>query len=1111
MGVFSSLSHLEQSLPSLLTHFKAPSRPLASPAIARAASPKPDASPSVAASNPLSSSGSGGGVPSMHVLNVAVLRLEPGATSAAVLAELQRVLGAQKDALRRLGVRRVTALVVTREGQVPDFYTFKEKSGYKEDPIYRHIEPPLAYHLELRRLREYAVTLVPTDNKQLHLYRAKAPTGEERLFVRALVRKPEVFNTSSGNADRSLVDLLLGESERVLVEAMHALEMQLSAKEAVPARAGADSEAAALYNHHIFLKILPEAVFEPTKVMNIIHTLGSRHGRRLWRLRVGVMEVVLRLTIRGVSTPLRFIITNPSGYYFHMNLYREDKDRAGNCTLASFPPGSPQGPMHGKATAEPYPRAEPLQRKRYLAQNDSTTYVYDFLDVFRAALEEHWAHHLTAAGLPPHSRPEEVVKAVELVLDGQHDGDGLREVSRAPGLNDVGMVAWRLTLYSPEAPAGRQVILVANDITHQIGSFGPDEDELFRRASVLARKLRVPRLYLAANSGARIGLASEVREAFRVAWNKPDDPLKGFAYLYLTQADHLRLHAQSVQCTKVDGGAEERYRITDVIGAEHGLGVENLRGSGAIAGETSRAYDEIFTITLVTGRTVGIGAYLVRLGQRAVQNEGPIILTGAPALNKVLGREVYSSNVQLGGPQIMYTNGVSHVAVNDELKGVAAIVAWLAYVPVHRGAPLPRVLPLLDPVSRPIAFTPSSQPYDPRHMLAGHVDTKSGEWISGFFDRGSWTETLAGWARTVVCGRARLGGLPCAIVATESRTVEKVTPADPANPESRETVVQQAGGVWFPDSAFKTAQAIKDFAREDLPLFIFANWRGFSGGMRDMYDEVLKYGSYIVDALRDYAQPVFVYLPPAAELRGGAWVVLDPTINLAFMEMYADETSRGGVLEASGTVEIKYRKRDLIRTMRRLDPVLIELLKQPKSPEAERAIAQREELLLPMYQQVAFVFADLHDTPGRMKAKGAINGVVAWRRARTFFHARLCRRLAEVRVLRRVREALPATASTNDAELLRAVLRSVDAAVWADDEALAARLAAPEAEREVDEYIKQGKVARAAEEIAALAATDVHGTLAALAVALNRRAENPAVAALLKGLGSLQQLAMQKP
>lgn len=45
-------------------------------------------------------------------------------------------------------------------------------------------------------------------------------------------------------------------------------------------------------------------------------------------------------------------------------------------------------------------------------------------------------------------------------------------------------------------------------------------------------------------------------------------------------------------------------------------------------------------------------------------------------------------------------------------------------------------------------------------------------------------------------------------------------------------VLQQAGQVWFPDSAFKTAQAISDFNCERLPLMVFANWRGFSGGMK---------------------------------------------------------------------------------------------------------------------------------------------------------------------------------------------------------------------------------------------------------------------------------------
>lgn len=46
--------------------------------------------------------------------------------------------------------------------------------------------------------------------------------------------------------------------------------------------------------------------------------------------------------------------------------------------------------------------------------------------------------------------------------------------------------------------------------------------------------------------------------------------------------------------------------------------------------------------------------------------------------------------------------------------------------------------------------------------------------------------------------------------------------------------VSQAGQVWFPDSAYKTSQAIKDLNREGLPLIIFANWRGFSGGMKGM-------------------------------------------------------------------------------------------------------------------------------------------------------------------------------------------------------------------------------------------------------------------------------------
>ena len=219
----------------------------------------------------------------------------------------------------------------------------------------------------------------------------------------------------------------------------------------------------------------------------------------------------------------------------------------------------------------------------------------------------------------------------------------------------------------------------------------------------------------------------------------------------------------------------------------------------------------------------------------------------------------------------MYSNGVSHLAEPDHLRAVKAAINWLAYVPSYRGGLLPVTdIRGVDSIERPIDFCPApGNPYDPRMLLAGGEDD-SGRWQSGFFDRGSFKEVLAGWAKTVVVGRARLGGIPMGVVITENRTAEYVKPADPADVKASEAVIQVAGCVWFPNSAYKTAQAINDFRTEDLPLIVFANWRGFSGGQRDVFDEVLKYGSLIVDVFVTYEQPVFVFIPPFAKIRGGA-------------------------------------------------------------------------------------------------------------------------------------------------------------------------------------------------------------------------------------------------
>jgi acetyl-CoA carboxylase/biotin carboxylase 1 len=374
----------------------------------------------------------------------------------------------------------------------------------------------------------------------------------------------------------------------------------------------------------------------------------------------------------------------------------------------------------------------------------------------------------------------------------------------------------------------------------------------------------------------------------------------------------------------------------------------------------------------------------------------------------------------------MYKNGVSHLVASDDMHGVTEILNWLSYVPKQRDAPLP-VLPSTDAVERLVAASiPETGAYDPRNLLAGY-NNEQGQWLPGFFDHGSFKETLGGWAQGVVVGRARLGGIPMGVIAVETRATENIIAADPASEHSTEQTVVEAGQVWYPNSSFKTAQAINDFNHgEQLPLIIFANWRGFSGGQSDMYKEVLKYGAHIVDALRDYKQPVFIYV--IGELRGGAWVVLDPTINPDMMEMYAEQNARGGVLEPEGIVEIKFRKPQLLASMERLDETYSSLkrkLRDPATPPEMKKDLQvqfdkRERQLLPVFHQVAIQFADLHDTPGRMLAKGAISNVVSWSESRKFFYWKLLRRISEETAIKSIMRADECMSRSDGATLLKA-------------------------------------------------------------------------------------------
>ncbi|CAH8599596.1 unnamed protein product [Schistosoma mattheei] len=1030
------------------------------------------------------------------------------------VTHLEEFCSRHVDQLRASGIRRITFLVVkTRE--FPRLYTFRARDNYREDRVYRHLEPALAFQLELNRMKNYNLEHLPTLNRRMHLYlgcskiNGRKDVVDYRFFVRCIIRHADLVSREAS------FEYLQSEAEQILLEAMDALDL-----------ASGHPDASRTMGNHIFLNFVPVLLLEDiNRLKSTIRKVVMRYARRFLRLRVSQAELKLHIRFHASDpiVPIRVMLRDEHGYDLGLDVYREVLDPlTGICILQSISP--PNGKLNGHPTVTAHENKDFFEVKRFQARKFNTTYVYDYPALLAQALTGVWQsycpyrnqkHHNHIRNdsldkpisylnnnnnalskfhnLIPLNIPENlIITCTELSLD-KHGN--LQPNTNTLGTNEIGMVVWYMVLRTPETPSGRPIIVIANDATVKAGSFGPAEDLTFHRASQLARYFGIPRIYLASNTGARIKIAEDIKSVFNIAWIDAEHPEKGYKYLYLTPDDYYRFkYDESVNCEKIEENGEIRFKIIDIIGKEYDMSAENLRGSAMIAGETSAAYDDIFTITIVTNRAIGIGAYLTRLGQRVIQvNNSHIILTGAMALNKLLGREVYSSNSQLGGVQVMATNGVSHLVASDELSALQLAIEWLSYIPqrpnetfsvlykpvqiepghnfnrnnlakieissqlkVHQPKVNKRTdfyLPF-DPIDRIVEYIPSrDRPNDdPRWMFTGIMSShfeafckssskqssssdqqfenaNTDHWISGFFDWGTWQETLSSWAAGVVTGRARLGGIPCGVITAETRSVVCRVPADPANLSSEAQIVNQAGQVWYPDSAYKTAQAIADLSREHLPLFIFANWRGFSGGMKDMYDQVLKFGSMIIDSLRRYTKPVFVYLPPNSQLRGGAWVVVDPAINPDFMEMYADPiSSRAGVLEPEGTVEIKYRQKDLIDTINRLDDSCKLLLKELNhlnehtnnlsmnndqqystkllniSIEEHRqqlrtALESRQQELLPFYQQVACKFADLHDTPGRLLARKLVHRLVDWSSSRSFFYTRLRRRLLELSAL----------------------------------------------------------------------------------------------------------------
>ncbi|KAJ7416156.1 Acetyl-CoA carboxylase [Willisornis vidua] len=133
----------------------------------------------------------------IHILNIALCSADH-VEDEKLVPIFRAFAQSKKNILVDYGLRRITFLIA-QQREFPKFFTFRARDEFAEDRIYRHLEPALAFQLELSRMRNFDLTAIPCANHRMHLYlgAAKVQAGTEttdyRFFIRAIVRHSDLI------------------------------------------------------------------------------------------------------------------------------------------------------------------------------------------------------------------------------------------------------------------------------------------------------------------------------------------------------------------------------------------------------------------------------------------------------------------------------------------------------------------------------------------------------------------------------------------------------------------------------------------------------------------------------------------------------------------------------------------------------------------------------------------------------------------------------------------------------------------------------------------------------------------------------------------------------
>ncbi|MGB4583082.1 MAG: carboxyl transferase domain-containing protein [Rhodoferax sp.] len=232
-------------------------------------------------------------------------------------------------------------------------------------------------------------------------------------------------------------------------------------------------------------------------------------------------------------------------------------------------------------------------------------------------------------------------------------------------------------------------------------------------------------------------------------------------------------------------------------------------------------------IAVVMGSCTAGGAYMPAMSDEAiiVKNQGTIFLGGPPLVKAATGEVVTAEDLGGGDVHTRLSGVADHLAQNDMH---ALALARVAVKNLNKGKPqvatdhVPAAPKYAAQELYGVIPVDTRKPFDVREIIARIVDDSD-------FD-----EFKSRFGTTLICGFARIEGMPVGIIANN--------------------------GILFSESALKATHFIELCCQRKIPLVFLQNITGFMVGRKYENEGIARNGAKMVTAVATAAVPKFTII-----------------------------------------------------------------------------------------------------------------------------------------------------------------------------------------------------------------------------------------------------------